>query len=513
MTKKCRWIALLLGLVILLGMIPVPGVNAEENDNPKMATEISGTALITDKKGYYHTAKLFDGDINTILDGGENSFLTLSHEEGIGSVYLIFGMEHGAYTVTNNDTGASHACGEQNFLHDFLDIKGFFGEAPKSITITFNENKLQITEMRAFTSGQVPDSVQRWDVPGEEMDLLLFSSHGDDEQLFFAGVLPYYGVYRDYEVMVVYLTNHRNYTTTRVHEMLNGLWAVGVTNYPVFGNFPDFFVDNLKGAYSIFASKDITEEDLTSYVVENIRRYKPKVAVGHDPLGEYSHGQHMVYSDVLQKAVQNSMNEDYFPESAEKYGVWDVPKTYLHLYEENPIFMDWDQPLDCFGGMSPFQVSKQLGFYECHVSQVKDFSWYLSQGQTAAEFKKYNPCAYGLFRSTVGEDVQKNDFFENVLSYEEERILQAAEEAERQEAERLAQEEARKKAEEEQTQKLEQEQKKQLELRQAEERMAQEAAQRRQTVIVIGCGAVAVIAVLVLAIILMLKKQRRNCRY
>ena len=329
MTKKCRWIVILLSLVILLGIVPMTEARAEETGNMEMAQEISGTGLITDKKGYYNTAKLFDGDEKTILDGGENAFLTLSHEEGIGSVYLIFGMEHGAYTVTNNDTGASHTCGEGNFLHDFLDIEGFFGEAPKSITITFNENKLQINEMRAFTSGQVPDSVQRWDVPREnEMDLLLFSSHGDDEQLFFAGVLPYYGVYRDYEVLVVYLTNHRNYTTARVHEMLNGLWAVGVTNYPVFGTFPDFFVDNLKGAYSIFAAKDITEADITSFVVENIRRYKPKVAVGHDPLGEYSHGQHMVYSDVLQKAVQQSMNEDYFPESAEKYGVWDVPKTY-----------------------------------------------------------------------------------------------------------------------------------------------------------------------------------------
>ena len=511
MMKKSRWISLLLSLVTVAGLLPAMQVQAEENTN--MATEISGTALIAEKKGYYNTAALFDGDQLTVLDGGENSSLTLSHEAGIGSVYLVFGIEHGVYTVTNNDTGATHTWGEKNFLHEFLDIEGAFGMAPKSVTITFNENKLQINELRAFTSGQVPDSVQRWDIPREnEMDLLLFSTHGDDEQLFFAGVLPYYGVERDYEVLVVYMTDHRNHTKSRVHEMLDGLWAVGITNYPVFGSFPDFFTDTKHNAYSMFGTFGVTEEHITEFVVENLRRYKPKVAVGHDPLGEYSHGQHMVYSEVLQKAVGQSMNGDYFPESAEKYGVWDVPKTYLHLYEENQIFMDWDSPLESFGGMTAFQVSKELGFAK-HVTQLKDFSWYLSQGKTAAEFRKYNPCEYGLFRSTVGEDVQKNDFFENLMSYGEERLKQEQEEAERLEAQRLAEEEARKQAEEEARRQQEAEQQKQLELQQAEAAAAQEKSQGVKTLMIITVVAVAVLAAVAVTIALIISKQRKNCRY
>ena len=95
MTKKCRWIVILLSLVILLGIVPMTEARAEETGNMEMAQEISGAGLITDKKGYYNTAKLFDGDEKTILDGGKNAYLTLTHEEGIGSVYLIFGMEHG----------------------------------------------------------------------------------------------------------------------------------------------------------------------------------------------------------------------------------------------------------------------------------------------------------------------------------------------------------------------------------------------------------------------------------
>lgn len=503
MTKTCRCMALLLSILMLTALLSCPGVRAEENN---MAREISGASLVADKKGYYNPASLFDGDQITTLDGGTNAYLTLEYAEGIGSVYLIFGTEYGEYTVTNNDTGESRNWGEKNFLHEFIDLEGAFGTAPKSITITFGEEKLLINELRAFTSGQVPDDVQRWDLPKEgQMDLILFSTHGDDEQLFFAGLLPYYAKELDYEVLVVYMTAHRNHTLSRAHEMLNGLWAVGVTNYPVLGNFPDFFTDTKNNAYSIFSGLGVTEEDITRYVVENIRRYKPKVAVGHDPMGEYSHGQHMVYSEVLQKAVQQTMDASYFPESAQQYGVWDVSKTYLHLYEENPIFMNWDQPLESFGGKTAFQVTRDIGF-PCHVGQIKDFNWYLKQSETAAEMRKYNPCEYGLFRSTVGEDVQKNDFFENTLTHaqEQQKAQEEAAEAARLETERKAEEAQAKAAEE--AARLEAEKKAQQEA-QAAAKAAEEAAARRNKIIVISAG-VAVLAAAVLAAALVLSKHK-----
>ena len=36
---------------------------------------------------------------------------------------------------------------------------------------------------------------------------------------------------------------------------------------------------------------------------------------------------------------------------------------------------------------------------------------------------KYSPCKYGLFRSTVGEDVEKNEFFENLEGFRRPPIL------------------------------------------------------------------------------------------
>lgn len=125
---------------------------------------------------------------------------------------------------------------------------------------------------------------------------------------------------------------------------------------------------------------------------------------------------HQLTADLLKQAVQLSGDGELFPDSAEKYGAWDVPKTYLHLYGENPITMDWDIPMDCFDGKTAYQVSKDLGF-PSHVSQVADFAWYFRGADTAAEVEKYNPCLYGLYRTTVGADTENGDFFQNLEIY------------------------------------------------------------------------------------------------
>lgn len=506
MTKIIRTMAVLLSLCLLVPLLPLPRVQAEET----AAQDISGVDIITDHVGFYKAFKLFDGDGLNACYAGRNASLTLEYPEGIGSLYLIFDIEYGTYTITNNDTGASITCGEKNYLHEFIDLETAFGSAPRSVTVTFGEEELYLNEMHIFTPGQVPDFVQRWELPKEnETDLILFSTHGDDEQLFFAGILPYYAKELGYEVLVVYMTAHRNFTRERAHEMLNGLWAVGVTTYPILGDFPDFHIKSKEGAYSIFNNMGYTKEDITRYVVENIRRFKPKVAVGHDPLGEYSHGQHMVYSEVLQEAVQHSMEAEYYPESAEKYGVYDVPKTYLHLYTENQIYMDWDQPLESFGGMTAFEVTKNIGF-PCHASQFVDFAWYMSYVDTAAEVPDYNPCEYGLFRSTVGADVEKNEFFENVLTYEQEKQKAAEDEAARLAAEQAAAEEAQRQSEEEA--RLQEEAERQAQddaQRQEEERNAAEASARHQKLMLVVCCAAAVLAALLLILVIILLRRRR----
>ena len=407
------------------------------------AQNLSGKELVADHSGFSSLNRLFDGrtiESTKIKAGGH---ITLKHEAGIGFVYLVFDREYGSMTLTNQDDGAEKTVEETGFLHVFLDLEECFGYTPKSVTLSFDSGEALLNELFAFGPGQVPDWVQRWAPPAEgDADLVLFSTHGDDEQLFFAGMLPWYSQELGYNVQVVYMTGHRNMSMRRSHEMLDGLWAVGVRHYPVFGSFGDYNSSSAAEAYQIYRNKRISREDILSFVVENVRRFRPKVAVGHDLLGEYGHGMHMVYAELLCEAVETSADASQFPASAEQYGTWDVPKTYLHLYPENRILMDWDIPLESFDGMTAFEVTKNLGF-PCHVSQQSYYSWYFAGMDTASEITEYSPREFGLYRSTVGEDIQKNDFFENVTTHGEDALLEAkrqAEEEARLEAERLAEE-------------------------------------------------------------------------
>lgn len=381
------------------------------------AIDISKEAVIDGHLGFDQRSALFDHVHTSPAKYPDHSWLRVSSPGGIGSVYLIFHYEYGVYTITDNDTGQTAEVGQNNFLHDYVDLTALFGHAPGSITLSFDAGPLYLCEMYLFGPGQPPDFVQRWQPPAEgEADLLLFSAHGDDEQLFFAGILPYYAGQLGRRVQVVYLTNHRNNMPFRCHEMLDGLYACGDTIYPVFGAFKDHKTKSLKGAYDHMERVGVSRETLLGFVVEQLRRFRPLVAVTHDINGEYGHGQHMLLADLVMKACFISADPGEYPELAERYGLWDVPKTYLHLYPENEITLDWDVPLSRFDGMTALEVSRDLGF-ACHKSQRDDFLWFYSQGKPAKELKKYSPCFYGLYRSTLGPDEGRNDFFENISAH------------------------------------------------------------------------------------------------
>ena len=498
-------------VAVLLMSVLVMTASAEEAE----ARNIFGNSILKAHTGFRDVDELIDGNTVAPMAFGAGCSMTLQHSEGIGSMYLMFNKEYGPFSVTDLDTGEVRTFGENYFIHEFADLQEAFGYAPTKVKLDFLNGAGQLNEFYVFTPGKVPDFVQKWEKPKDgETDIVLFSTHGDDEQLFFAGLLPYYAKERGYQVQVVYLTNHRNVTYRRAHEMLNGLWAVGVTTYPVFGTYYDLMSSSREESLRFFRAQGVTEEELLGFVVENLRRFRPMVAVGHDLNGEYGHGQHMVYADLLTKAIEITADPTQYPESAEAYGTWDVPKTYLHLYPENEIYMDWDQPLESFGGMTAFEVTKNLGF-SCHKSQYWDFAWYLSYKNSAAEITQYSPCEYGLYRSTVGPDVLKNDMFENVKTHvqqkaeEEAARLAAEEEAKRREEERLAAEAEAKRQEEERL-------KKEAEDRAAEEerlRLQQEAAcqeqLRRRQLMTWGIAGVVTLLLLLGVIVAVLDRKNK----
>jgi len=442
MKHAVRLLALLTLLCCLLPQIPFSMAETEQEAR-RLTVTVSGS-------GYDSFAFLSDGNIRSHTTSASTASITLEANEGMASLYLMFDLEPAPYTITDNASGKVLNAGQYEFLHEYVDLATGFGAAPTSVTIQFPK-AVRMSEIYAYSAGTLPSNVQVWQPPlDDKADILLLATHGDDDQLYFAGLFPLYAGELGYGVQVAYLTDHRNMTKIRTHEMLNGLWATGVTAYPVFGDFDDFRIDDLQETYNEYAVRGTSRDDLMQYVVTVLRRFNPQVVIGHDFKGEYGHGMHMVYTDLLVEALDYIGDETMYPEIAAKYGVWDVPKTYIHLYKTNPIVIDYDQPLEAFNGKTAFQVTQDYGF-PCHASQQGFMftPWLYGSGCTkenktitkVTQITKYNPAEFGLYRSTVGEDVLKNDFMENITSYaEQERLEQERLEAERLEQERLEQE-------------------------------------------------------------------------
>lgn len=516
--KRLLWMLCLFICCVFAGNT----VHAQEADYKNTTLEATGFSA---------PEKLSDASTGSYTTASEGATVTLSREDGISGIYVKFDRLPKEWTLTNPSTGVTVTCGTNTFLHEYVDVAALFSELPKTLTLTFPEGVV-IADIYGFSAGEIPEWVQIWQPPCEEADLLLFSSHSDDEQLFFAGVLPYYAGERGLKVQVAYIVQHfEAYGVAnhqRPHEQLDGLWNVGVRYYPIISDIPDLYAESkdrdtaFAQASKVFEGVGVTYDDFVSYITECIRRCKPLVVVSHDLNGEYGHGTHVLCASALTEAINYAADETLYPESAAKFGTWRVEKTYLHLYEENPIVMDWDTPLEHFGGKTAFEVTQQDGF-SCHKSQHWTWfnKWIYGTPEApiskAADIKTYSPCLYGLYDTQVGVDSVGGDFFENVQTYEE-RAIAAALEAERLRLEAEAAEKARLEAEAEKARleaeaaekaRLEAEaaEKARLEAEAAAQAAAQAEASRRSFFTI---SAVIVIILAVTGTILLYRKRRGN---
>lgn len=355
-------------------------------------------------------AVLTDQSVSSKLTLTSGTQISIQAASEISGIYLIWDKPPAGWTLqAGTDTSIY---GEHGFLHEYAALKN----PSAALTVTISEGEGILCDVTILSAGSLPSDIQVWEPPCEKADLMLLSTHADDEHLFFGGTMPYYAGERGLSVQVVYFCSHAASEPYREHEKLNGLWLEGVKNYPVMGSFPDEYSTSLEEAMTQY-----NYDDAVSFISTQLRRFKPLVALGQDLNGEYGHGAHRLTAKALTDAVQLSGSSDYQPASAAQYGVWDTPKTYLHLYPENRIRMDWNIPLTHFGGRTALQMAD--AGYKAHESQ--QWCWFY-----VSDSYKYSCAEFGLFRSLVGHDAVGGDFMENITPYEQQTDTSAVTEEE-----------------------------------------------------------------------------------
>ena len=380
----------------------------------KKAKDITRKCKITPASKKKEFKKAMDSDYKTYWNSAGGNMAAFEIQapagESIGAVWFQWYEHEHAIAIQIRDAEGNWQEIAQTggiYLSECLEL-------PESLTENQENREIRVTnprsakkstpiplaEIHIYTPGELPENVQRWKAPCEKADLMLLAGHPDDELLWFGGVLPVYAGVQKKNVQVCILVPT---LPRRRLEELDGLWTCGVRNYPAFGYLRDTYSLSVKDQYSKWG-----EEGVQKLVTGWVRRFRPEVLITHDFNGEYGHGAHRVCADAAVKALSYAVNPKKFRESYDQYGGWDVPKLYIHLYPENVIDFDWRIPLEEFGGKTAFDVATEA--FRCHVSQ-----W--DTDYRVEDSGKCDCSLFGLYRSLVGPDEEKNDLFEHITGY------------------------------------------------------------------------------------------------
>lgn len=387
----------------------------------EQAEDITASCTIKLSSKNARVPKIRDGLYTTNWESEKSlhPWMTVSSDRPIYGLYLCFALMPESYEI-QQEKSSGHwetICeGDTRFHHVFYELDGV-----RRIRVCATGDKKTVmgfNEVFVFGEGEIPDWVQRWEPIPDQVEILFVATHPDDDILFLGGLIAWYGVEKKRDIAVAFLTKSN---TTRRSEALNGLWTLGIRTYPVFGDFRDYYSKSGKktDAYKDTGGKDKVQ----GWVVELFRRMKPLVVVTQDLDGEYGHPQHKMVADAVTAAYSLAADPAAFPETAERYGTWQVLKLYVHLYgfATDDTQFNWDIPMEIYGGMTINEKAEEA--YRQHVTQ---------QGQgrknrgvlipfSVAEYgvKRYPNTAFGLYATQVGPDVRHDDLLENIEGIED----------------------------------------------------------------------------------------------
>ena len=356
-----------------------------------------------------------DGKYTTKWESNKtkNPNVTITAPSGrpIYGLYICLATMPESYEIQVEDSAGKwvkYADGDTNYYHSYVAIPE--GAAKVRLYVTSDKKfTLGINEIYCLSQGSLPSWVQVWEPTVENADILFFATHPDDEWLWLGGGIATYALEQKRSVAIAYLSYSN---TTRRSELLNGLWAAGIRNYPIIGTFSDHYSKSVDEAYKYAGGKSKVQE----FVVETIRRTKPQVIVSQSLDGEYGHKMHMMLAESLLTCFDLAASEESCYSSIPEYGVWQAKKLYLHQYAENgcsQVVIDPSVPLSSCNGLTAVQIAQQA--YAYHITQ-RAAGFVMQDDCVSYVGKTYDNRTFGLAKTTVGQDTRCDDFLENIYA-------------------------------------------------------------------------------------------------
>lgn len=343
-----------------------------------------------------NSSRLYDEYYDTSYDVYGWNELSISWDENVKVSFVLieFTRDPKEYVIKQFDK-EDQLISERGGLESMVNDIEYVDEKTRKVSIVPKDD-VTVCGLKAYDNGTLKDR-HKWSPTPDKLDYLVVATHPDDDVIFLGAIIPTYtGEYGFVGSSLVMTSTNR----IRRDEYLNGEWVLGQRTAPLAARFPDIASQSDAPANTSF-----NDDALTRYLVRVFRKYKPEVVFTQAQNGEYGHWQHRKISKCVFAAVPLAANENYDNDSIEQYGVWDVKKLYIHLYEENQIFIDVNVPLESFAGRTAFDVATEA--FECHASQHTGRHWVKNEGV-------YSMTDFGLAYTTVGNDTYGvNNPFEN----------------------------------------------------------------------------------------------------
>ena len=384
-------------LALLALMLALPALADE-------AADITADCRIEVSNGSNKLQTLFDDDYATYWSSNHRGYIEIAAPEGQAIHGLYFSW---AKFITNWCVQAYDASTgkwetvyttENEFYNQYVPLPAGYGAVRLTCQSPDYEHVINISELHVLGAGDtLPAFVQDWRNFEGKADLVLMVTDPGDEFLFFGGLVPTY-VAQGREVMVCVIVN-----TDAIYkcQMLDGLWLCGLTNYPYIAYFKPNLQTTARQQYAVWS-----EVQFVRHVSRIVRIYKPDVFVTHAYNGEDVDGGHKVCADAAIRSLTAAMDSKYDIGYGYKlYGNWQPKKLYLHLYGDNRTVIDYDQPLDAFGGKTANELAAAA--YDLQDYQKKHFPALTGKGVLDGS-------AFGLYFSSVGEDTGLGDLFEHI---------------------------------------------------------------------------------------------------
>ncbi len=333
-------------LLLICLLLPVFG--AARAEGGEEAADLTGAcAFVLPERSMAFDARLTDGRYNSRISFKKEEAIEIALADGAEGLYVAwYEYPESARIETLDKAGAvlESKAANADLLNEYFALP----QGCAAVRIA-GDKAFSVCELRVFDAAAPPENLCVMAAQQTQPKAMLIAAHTSDEAYDFGSLLPFFC---GGDAAIVFLSSESRQAQ---QQAIENLYALGSRTQPVFGNFQYYrTVLEVKRMYGL-----IDKADLSNWLIQLLRRYRPDTLITHSALGEGGDGMHLLAATHVPLAAAQAADESKEYVSERLYGVWQVRAVYQHLESGGCPLYDTGAPISAFGGMSALELAQE----------------------------------------------------------------------------------------------------------------------------------------------------------